>query len=129
MRKQLRRWSHGFVQNVRLHARGLLGVRYLRSLVGVAMWDATIASIAYVAVVPLLALLVSPWFLLGYVIDAPAVLMPVLITARRRRVFGRAVASVPGFLILRFVNAIFFLEAVWSELVLRRRLTQYEKGH
>lgn len=31
--KQLRRWSHGFIQNVRLHWRGLLGQRYLRSTV------------------------------------------------------------------------------------------------
>jgi len=29
--KQLRRWSHGFVQNVRLHWRPLLQVPYLRS--------------------------------------------------------------------------------------------------
>ncbi len=30
MRKQLRRWSHGFVQNVLLHWRTVLGVPYLR---------------------------------------------------------------------------------------------------
>src|SRR5439155_24843132 len=44
MGKQLRRWSHGFVQNVKLHWRGLLALPYLRSAVAVAVWDGTIAS-------------------------------------------------------------------------------------
>ncbi len=35
-----RRWSHGFVQNVRLHWRSLLSLGYLRSTVAVAFWDA-----------------------------------------------------------------------------------------
>ena len=37
MGKQLRRWSHGFVQNVRLHWRSLLELGYLRSMVAVAL--------------------------------------------------------------------------------------------
>src|SRR5262249_2921253 len=47
MSKQLRRWSHGFVQNVRLHWRDVMQLPYLRSIVAVAMWDATVASVAY----------------------------------------------------------------------------------
>jgi biofilm PGA synthesis N-glycosyltransferase PgaC len=47
MRKQLKRWSHGFIQNVGLHWRGLLDVPYLRTAVAVGMWDATVASLAY----------------------------------------------------------------------------------
>src|SRR3989441_12667992 len=74
MGTQLRRWSHGFVQNVRLHWRGLLTVPYLRSPVAAAFWDATIAAAVYLVVLPLLAVLLArPWILLGYVIDAPAV--------------------------------------------------------
>src|SRR2546427_2801474 len=42
MGKQLRRWSHGFVQNVKLHWRGLLTVPYLRSAVAVGVWGATL---------------------------------------------------------------------------------------
>ena len=41
----------------------------------------------------------------------------------------RALASVPGFLILRYVNAVYFLKALWVELILRRPLRVYEKGH
>ena len=130
MRKQLKRWSHGFVQNVRLHWRGLLGVPYLRSAVAVAFWDATVAAAAYLVLLPILALLLkTPWVLLGYVIDAPAILVPVLAGAVRRREVGRALASIPAFFVLRTVNAVFFLRAFFAELVLGRSFKVYEKGH
>ena len=129
MRKQLRRWSHGFVQNVQLHHAGIRRVPYLRSAVAVSMWDATIASLAYFVVVPLLAWTVNWLFLLSYVVDLPAMLVPVMIKAAQRRDLPRALASVPGFLVLRYVNAVYFLKAMWVELILRRPLTVYEKGH
>ena len=128
--KQLRRWSHGFVQNVRLHWRGLLEVPYLRSAVAVSFWDALVASALYLFLLPVLALVLrSPWLLLGYVIDVPAVLVPVLAGAVARREVGRALASLPAFFLLRTVNGFFFLRAAWSELVLGRSLLVYEKGH
>ena len=130
MKNQLRRWSHGFVQNVRLHWRGLLRVPYLRSAVAVAFWDATLAAAAYLVLLPILAVLLrTPWVLLGYVIDAPAVLVPVLAGAVRRREVGRALASIPAFFVLRTVNALFFLRAFFAELVLGRPFKVYEKGH
>ncbi|HEX8288703.1 MAG TPA: glycosyltransferase [Pyrinomonadaceae bacterium] len=129
MRKQLKRWSHGFIQNVQLHWRGVLEIQYLRTLVGLAMWDATIASLAFLVLIPLLSIFVSPFFLLGYVIDAPAVLVPVLFKAQRRKEFWRALASFPAFLVLRMVNAVFFLEAFWTEIFMRQPLRVYEKGH
>ena len=130
MGKQLRRWSHGFVQNVKLHWRGLLHVPYLRSAVAVSFWDATIAAAVYLVALPIFAILLrNPWVLLGYVIDAPAVLVPVLVGAVRRREVGRALASVPAFFVLRTVNALFFLRAALAEFVLGRSLHVYEKGH
>jgi biofilm PGA synthesis N-glycosyltransferase PgaC len=130
MGKQLRRWSHGFVQNVRLHWRGLLTVPYLRSAVAVAFWDATIAAAAYLVLLPILAIvLANPWILLGYVIDAPAVLVPVVAGAARRGEIRRAIASLPAFFVLRTVNAVFFLRAVCAELLLDRSFHVYEKGH
>ena len=130
MRKQLRRWSHGFLQNVRLHWRGLLGVPYLRSAVAVAVWDATIAAAVYLMLLPILAVLLkSPWILLGYVIDAPAVLVPVLAGAAPRREIRRALASLPAFFVLRTVNALFFLQAACAEFLLGRSWHVYEKGH
>lgn len=130
MRSQLRRWSHGFVQNVRLHGRGVLHVPFLRFSVAAAVWDATIATAAYFVVLPLLAvLLATPWPLLGYLIDVPAIVVPVLVGARKRHEIGRALRSLPAYFVLRFVNSIFFAEAIWSEVIRRRRLAVYEKGH
>jgi len=130
MRKQLRRWSHGFVQNVRLHWRGLLEVPFLRSAVAVSCWDAVIASLAYLFLLPVLAIAFgNPYLLLGYVIDLPAVLVPVMVGAVPRGEVGKALASVPGFFVLRTVNAVFFVSAVWREVVRGRPLLAYEKGH
>jgi poly-beta-1,6-N-acetyl-D-glucosamine synthase len=130
MSKQLRRWSHGFVQNVALHWRKVIQVPYLRSAVAVATWDALIASTVYLFLVPALAIAFkNPWFLLGYVIDVPALLVPIAMGAAKRGELPRALASFPAFLLLRTVNALFFLEAVWTEWVRRRPFLVYEKGH
>ncbi|MDQ3553877.1 MAG: glycosyltransferase family 2 protein [Chloroflexota bacterium] len=130
MRSQLRRWAHGFVQNVVLHRRSLLRVPFLRSSVAVAAWDATVATAAYFLALPLLALLLAhPWPLVGYLIDIPAVLVPVLVGAAARGETRQALASVPGFFALRFLNSLFFVEAIWSEVIRGRRFETYEKGH
>jgi len=129
MSRQLRRWSHGFVQNVWGHWRGVLEVPILRSLVGVALWDAVVASFGFLVLLPILAVLVSPLFLLAYLIDLPALLIPVLVAAIPRGEARLALASMPAFVVLRLINAAFFLEAVWTALVLRRPLAVYEKGH
>jgi biofilm PGA synthesis N-glycosyltransferase PgaC len=129
MSKQLKRWSHGFVQNVKLHWRMVLGIPLLRSVVGVAVWDALLASLAYLVLLPLMILLVSPWFLLGYLIDVPAVIVPILGPVLRRRELGKALASLPGFLVLRAVNCVYTLEAFWTELIVRKPLHVFEKGH
>jgi len=130
MRKQLKRWSHGFVQNIQLHWKGILRVGYLRSMIAVSLWDAVIASTVYLFLLPLLAItFANPYFLIGYVIDIPALLVPTLFTALRRKEVLRLLASVPAFFVLRTVNSIFLLEALWSELIVRKSFRVYEKGH
>ena len=129
MRKQLKRWAHGFIQNVRLHWKGILHVPFLRSMVTVMCWDATIASVFYLAVIPVLAVTVNPLFLLGYIIDLPVVLVPTLIKAYSRGETWKALTSIPAFLVLRVVNSAIFLEALFKELILGKTLTTYEKGH
>ena len=130
LRKQLRRWSHGFVQNVHLHWRGLLEVPFLRSAVAVACWDAIIASVMYLMLLPVLAVLFrNPYWLIGYIIDVPAILVPVMAGALPRKEGCRALVSVPSFFVLRTLNAVFFLRAVWAEVVRGQVLKTYEKGH
>lgn len=130
MRKQLMRWSHGFVQNVVQHWRGVMRIPYLRSAIAVSVWDATIASFVYLAVLPILAIIFrQPLFILGYVIDAPVIFIPVLVNAIQRKEVGKMLVSFPSFFILRFINGIFILEAFWSEILMGRRMSVYEKGH
>lgn len=130
MGKQLKRWSHGFVQNVRLHWTDILPMPMLRNIVGVAMWDAVIASFVYLLVLPILAVVLqNPWLLLAYVFDLPALLVPVLTKAWGRGEVWRALASMPSFFVLRTVNAVYMLEAIVTEVVLRKPLLVYEKGH
>ena len=130
MNTQLKRWSHGFVQNVRLHWRGILQVPFLRSAVAVACWDAVVAAMVYLFLLPVMALLLgNPWLLLGYVIDLPAVAVPVLVGAVPRQEVRRALASLPAFFVLRTVNAVHFLRAAWLELVRGRAFRVYQKGH
>jgi poly-beta-1,6-N-acetyl-D-glucosamine synthase len=127
---QLRRWSHGFVQNVSVHWRGLLDVRFLGSAVAVSLWDATVATLIYLVLLPVLAIATAdPRWLLGYVLDVPVLLIPVLMAAIPRGEGWRAVASMPAFVVLRTVNAIFFLRALVAEWVMRRPFRTYEKGH
>jgi cellulose synthase/poly-beta-1,6-N-acetylglucosamine synthase-like glycosyltransferase len=130
MRKQLKRWSHGFMQNVMLHWSKLLQIGFLRSVIAVALWESTVASVIYLGVVPLTALwLRSPLILLVYILDAPALMVPVLTEAAKRKEFWRAVWSIPAFFVLRVVNCVFVLEAIWSEMIVKRPLLVYEKGH
>jgi poly-beta-1,6-N-acetyl-D-glucosamine synthase len=130
LRKQLRRWSHGFVQNVCLHWTGLLHVPFLRSAVAVALWDAIIASVVYLVLLPAAAIVFrNPYLLLGYIIDVPAIVFPVMVGALPRREGCQALISVPCFFVLRTVNAVFFLWALWVEVVRGRKLLIYEKGH
>jgi biofilm PGA synthesis N-glycosyltransferase PgaC len=130
MSRQLRRWSHGFAQNVKLHWRGLLNVPYLRTAVAVSLWDATIASVIYLLVLPVLAVVLrNPWILLGYIIDVPALAGPVLAGAISRGELGRALLSLPAFFVLRTVNAVYFLRAAVDEFVRGRSFRTYEKGH
>ncbi|MBO0746764.1 MAG: glycosyltransferase family 2 protein [Acidimicrobiaceae bacterium] len=127
--KQLRRWSHGFVQNVRLHWRGLLAQRYLRSVIAIAFFDAVVAPVVTLFAFPVLAIVVSPWFLLAYVIDLPVVAIPVLTGAFGRGESRRALVSLPAYFALRLANCWFMFRAVVAELVVGRRLDVYEKGH
>lgn len=130
MSRQLKRWSHGFLQNVKLHWRGVLDVPYLRVFVMVAAWDALIASLAYVVLIPLLVIFFSmPILLLAYVIDFPIVMIPVLAKARERKEILKALTSAPCFIVLRLANSFFILEAFFTEFVLKKSFSTYVKGH
>ena len=127
---QLRRWAHGFVQNVRLHWRQTRTTPLLRLMVAIWFLEATTASIAYLLVVPVLTVVLhEPALLLLYVLDAPLILVPVLVEAIPRREMGRALVSFPAFIVTRMLGSVFTLRALWTELVRGRSFRVYEKGH
>jgi biofilm PGA synthesis N-glycosyltransferase PgaC len=127
---QLRRWAHGFVQNVRMHWRSTRSTPLLRLMVAIWFLEATTASIAYLVVVPVLTLFFrEPALLLLYVLDAPLILIPVLVEAVPRRETGKALLSFPAFLVTRLLGSVFTLRALWWELVRERSFRVYEKGH
>jgi poly-beta-1,6-N-acetyl-D-glucosamine synthase len=129
LNKQLKRWSHGFAQNVRVHWREALDVPWLRSMIAVALWDAGMAVIGLFILIPLLAIFVHPLFLLGYVLDLPTVAVPVLVTAYQRGETWRALSSIPAFWVMRFVNAVYMIQAFWREFARGQKLDKFEKGH
>lgn len=128
--KQVRRWSAGFIQCVKVHWRDVVHVPFLRHVVAIGLWDATLCALAFLFLLPALAIFVSPLFLMGYFIDIPAVLVPVLRKAHQRGEVGRALASLPGFFVIRFINSWYVLRAVWTELLFpRHSLKVFHKGH
>ena len=131
MRKQLRRWSHGFMQNVQLHWRGCC-----RSA-SCARWSASRSGnrrsrrSSISVVVPLTALI---WRQSA----DPAGLHPRRAGAdgAGAHAGGSSAGSSGGRCAafrrsscLRVVNCLFVLEAIWSEMIVGRRLVLYEKGH
>ena len=129
MSRQLKRWSHGFLQNVKFHWRDLLRVPFLRVAVAVALWDGVVASLVFLTALPVMSVFVSPYFMLGYVIDMPAVAVPVMFAAVKRGEIVKALASLPCYPVLRLVNGWHMLKAVWSEVILGRSFNTYVKGH
>ena len=117
MGKQLRRWSHGFVQNVRLHWRGLLELGYLRSTVAVAFWDALLASLAYLVLLPVLAVAIDPLILVGLSDRRAGRAGPgALAGGRAPRGPARARELAGASSSCAIVNGVFMLRALWRRV-------------
>lgn len=130
MRKQLTRWCHGFVQNLRLHGRRLLDVPMLRSFVIVSILDCLLAGLLYLVLTPILLLVYGWRFLLAfYLADLLVMAIPVLWKGWRLRLLPQALASLPFVFVLRWLNVYYFWRAVLLECLFGRSLRRFEKGH
>jgi biofilm PGA synthesis N-glycosyltransferase PgaC len=130
MRKQLKRWTHGFCQNLKIHWHEIRTIKFLNFMITVAMWDAVVAALVYMVLLPVLSVIFfNPFFLVGYIFDIPAVIVPSFYVAYQRKEIPRLLLSMPAFFVLRTVNCFFMFEAIWSELIVRRTFHIYEKGH
>ncbi len=130
LQKQLTRWTHGFVQNVMMHWTKVVHIKYLNLLMLFAVWDSIFVSLAFLLILPATIIYFhNPLFALGYFLDAPMLLIPALITANRRSETWKFLSSIPSYFIFRFINSFFVLEAFWTEMIRRDRLTEFIKGH
>ena len=130
MRRQLIRWSHGFVQNVRLHKRRILDVPMLRSFVIVAFLDAMLGGLLYLFLPPLLVLAYGLRFLaIGYLAELVLIAGPAAWMGWRYGLLRQALVSLPCLFVLRWMNLYYFWRALVLESIFRRPLRVFEKGH
>jgi cellulose synthase/poly-beta-1,6-N-acetylglucosamine synthase-like glycosyltransferase len=129
MRRQLRRWSHGFIQCIKLNWRDLLEIPYMGLFAITPLVDA-IFSVMILLCIPIIAFYYSnPFILLLYFIDFPTVFFTVFSEAKKRKEIRTILSCFPSFLIMKFIYVFFIIEAMFSELVIRKKLDTFEKGH
>jgi biofilm PGA synthesis N-glycosyltransferase PgaC len=129
--KQLKRWSHGYLQNVRLHWKKMRNIPVLREQVIAALCDAFLGSIVFIIVLPLNAILFHDPLTIVYALlaDASFISIPPIVKGYKMKMVRKVLSSLPFFLLLRVVNIYFFYNAFISEFLLNKSLTKYEKGH
>jgi cellulose synthase/poly-beta-1,6-N-acetylglucosamine synthase-like glycosyltransferase len=131
MSKQLKRWSHGWFQNVVLHRKKIMKIPGLREQVVVGTIDALFGSLFLLIIMPLLSIFSNNYSLMVFtlVLDILLFLIPSLIIGYKTKHFKKVITSLPSFLLLKIVNIYYIYEAFISEVILKKRLTVYEKGH
>jgi poly-beta-1,6-N-acetyl-D-glucosamine synthase len=131
MSNQLTRWSHGLFQNLKIHWKKIKKVPVLREIIIAAVADIFVGGAVAFVVGPATAIVFhNPWiFLYGLASDFLFIGIPVAWKGWKLKKFGQVITSLPGFYLLRWVNAIFLYKAAIMEYVLHKSLTKYEKGH
>ena len=131
MSKQLKRWSHGWFQNVILHRKNIMKIPGLREQVIVGSVDALFGSLFLLIILPLLSIVLNNYSLMvfTFVMDIFLFLIPSLLIGYKIKQLRKVITSVPAFLLLKIVNIYYIYEAFISEVILKKRLIIYEKGH
>ncbi|MGC2570557.1 MAG: CBS domain-containing protein, partial [Candidatus Nitrosopolaris sp.] len=129
--KQLRRWSHGYLQNIRLHWKKMKKIPVLREQVIAALCDAFLGSIVLIVVLPLNLILYHDPLTILYALlaDVSFISIPPIVKGYKMKMVQKVLSSLPFFLLIRLVNMYFFYNAFISEFLLNKSLTKYEKGH
>ena len=131
MSKQLKRWSHGWFQNFKLHWKGIRKIPVLREFVMMGLIDALLGSVLFIVIAPILAIVFQNPLLYAYAVaaDAAFIVIPAAWRGYKIRMLRKVLGSMPSFLVLRLVNSYFFIRAFVSEIILKKSFTTYEKGH
>jgi poly-beta-1,6-N-acetyl-D-glucosamine synthase len=127
--KQLKRWSHGFIQNVVFHWKELIRIPGLREQVLVGFVDAITTGLIYFIITPIF-LIINP-ILIVYLLGADVlfIAVPVFWKGYKLKMLGKTILSLPFYFVLRIVNSLYFFEALFSELLLNKSFKTYMKGH
>lgn len=131
MSKQLKRWSHGWVQNLQLHWKNIRKIPVLREEVVAAVADALVGGIVYFGIMPLSIIRFHSFslFILLISSDILLVALPPILKGIKLKKVRKVLSSLPSFYILRTVNIFFTYSAFISEILLKKSLNKYEKGH
>ena len=130
MSKQLRRWSHGWVQNLRLHGKNIRKIPVLREVVTLQLLDALFGPVTYLVVI-LAAIWFRSFLLLAFmfIFETALVGLPPILKGIKLKKVRKVLSCLPFFFILRTVNMYYIYAAFISEILLNKTLTKYEKGH
>jgi cellulose synthase/poly-beta-1,6-N-acetylglucosamine synthase-like glycosyltransferase len=131
MSKQLRRWSHGYLQNVKLHWKRIKRVPVIREQIIVSMSDSVFGPLALFVVLPVISILLHNPLLIAFAFltDALFISIPPLVKSIKMKNTKMVLGSIPSYFVLRTVNAFFFWSAFMKEFVLNKSFHMYEKGH
>lgn len=131
MKKQLKRWSHGYIQNVKLHWVKIKKIPILREQIIASFTDSLLGTFVLVVVVPITSIITHDFLTVLYIIlvDLLFISIPAIIKGIKIKKLRKVLSSLPSFFVLRFVNMYFFYKALVFELLLKKSLKNYEKGH
>jgi cellulose synthase/poly-beta-1,6-N-acetylglucosamine synthase-like glycosyltransferase len=126
---QVRRWAAGMFQTISLHGASLRRKRSLVFILAAAMWDLLTGALLLMGSVFLVATR-------GFHQARPLMALTIALTVVAPILIGGSViglraatASFPAYFVGSLANQYFYLEAMVREWVLRRRVTDWVKGH
>ena len=125
---QMRRWSSAFFQSIAVHARTLPTHKGLGAMLGMAFLDCLLGIPVLVAILGMLVFGNRSWWEY-WVIGQVACLAFDLLVAMSVVGPWRAIKAMPGFLVTCYTTQYFFFEAFVREMLMRRRLQVWIKGH
>jgi len=131
MSKQLKRWSHGYLQNIKLHWKKISKVPVIREQIIVSLSDALFGPVGLFVILPLFSILLHNPLIIAYTIlaDALFISIPPLVKSMKMKNTKLVLSSLPSFFVLRTINTIFFWSAFMKEFVFNKTFHKYEKGH
>lgn len=129
-RAQVERWLRGFLQVISIHKLDILKRKSLAFFVLWSLIDGLTSPLVFWAL--LLSLRhpdVGGLLLLTNIIGMIIVSIVTVLEANKEKRAWLAIKSLPAYFIITPINAYLFWKSVFLEWIVRRRLTEWNKGH